>query len=254
MVVSNIANGCFGSECFGSGQQGVVQAVVSPAPLSTPSVSFSLSAPDVTLSPTPTPVSTPVALPTGVVGEAAVASNGAPNVQSSGTASATIGSPVNASTSTQVYQYTAIAVDCNVNGLQGPHGEATGWAWSGTTWTPVSNPAQADIYITGATCTGSYAVGGDPGTLHFPGGGTFLSSDTPFFAVVASQWGNAQSAASGSIELAPNPDGSLNALLIAKTHDGHIFKVFPNGIATNGGGISSFEGAVEVSGAGVDGF
>lgn len=251
MIVSPIDQGCLPGDCTVQpfSPQGVVQAVVSPQPASTPAVSFTQTAAGVSIVPTasPAPSSTPNPLPTGVVGEAGVANNDTLNTQSAGTATATIGNPVNQQPSTQVYQYLAMAAVCNPPDSN----SSPGWAWNGSAWVTVSDPAQADIYVTGATCNGLYASSGDSGTLHFPGGGMLFSTDNPFSGfTVAQLTSTSQTSASGSALTTANGDGSYNSILIAKTHDGKsVFKVFP----TKSDG-QNYIGAVEVSGAGVDGF
>ncbi|MHB8416412.1 MAG: hypothetical protein ACYDB1_13760, partial [Acidiferrobacteraceae bacterium] len=103
-------------------------------------------------------------------------------------------------------------------------------------------------------CDGAFAVPGDNGTLNFPGGGTLISTDSPFSALAASQWANTETSVGMAALMLQNADGSINAELIAKTRDGsHIFKVFPNSVGGSAGDLD-YEGAVEVAGAGVDGF
>ncbi len=259
MIMSPIENGYIGGSLYvGTAEQGVVQAVVSPAPNTTPSVTFSQTDPQANIGPTPSPQpsTTPIPLPTGVIAENGVGSNGANNIQASGVASAAIGSPVNQSPAIPVYQYMALGVDCTAPTSFG-HPTAQGgpgWYYTGTGWAMTADPTKADIYVTGFKCDGSYAVPGDNGTLHFPGGGTMLSTDTPFSAVSASQWTNAETSVGLSALMLQNADGSLNAELIAKTRDGlHVFKLFPNALGGSAGDLDD-EGAVEVSGSGVDGF
>ncbi len=260
MIMSPIANGMVGGSIFvGTNQQGVVQAIVSPSPGSTPAVTFSQTDTSATIAPTPTPAPgiTPPPLPAGVVAENGVASNGVDNVQASGVATAAVGSPVNQSPSTAIYQYMALGVDCiaptGAGHLPSGSGEP-GWYYTGSGWAQTTDPTKADIYVTGSKCDGSYAVPGDNGTLNFPGGGTLISTDTPFSALAASQWANTETSVGMSALMLQNADGSINAELIAKTRDGlHIFKVFPNSVGGSAGDLD-YEGAVEVSGAGVDGF
>lgn len=253
MIASAISNNCNFFCGVAGNSQGVVEALVSPQPSMTPATSFSQTAADVELEPTPTPApsATPAPLPSGVVAEDGVASNGATEVQTSGTATATIGDPVDESPTSPVYQYFAIAADCVSS--QSPSGSGPGWAWNGSAWVQVSTPAQADVYVTGSSCDGNYNVGADGGTLHFPGGGVFVSTDTPFSSVSASQWSNAYTSMSIATLEIQNGDGSLNAELIAKTRGGAIFKLFPNSLGGSTGDMS-FDGAIEVSGDSVDGF
>lgn len=242
--------GCVANEC---GVGGVVQVVVNPAPSASPAATtFANTAAHVKIvaTPTPQPGATPAPLPSGVIAEANVQNDGTDNVQSSGIASASIGAPVNQQPTTQVYQYMAVGLECTPRDST----YSPGWAWNGSGWVTVFNPSQADLYVTGSGCSGNFAVAGDTGTLHFPGGGTTISSDTPFSSVNASQWTNAQTGIAGSTLTAANPDGSVNAIIVAKTRDGqHIFKVFPNYMAAYGNGLD-YAGAAEVSAAGVDGF
>ncbi|MHB1770094.1 MAG: hypothetical protein ACYCPH_03430 [Minisyncoccota bacterium] len=261
MIMSPIENGYIGGSIYvGTNQQGVVQAIVSPSPASTPTVTFSQTDASATIAPTPTPQPgiTPPPLPAGVVAENGVASNGVDNVQASGVASAVIGSPVNQSPTTAIFQYMALGVDCiaptgPIGVLPSGAGEP-GWYYTGTGWAQTTDPTKADIYVTGSKCDGSFAVPGDNGTLNFPGGGTFISTDTPFSALTASQWANTETSVGISALMLQNADGSFTAELIAKTRDGlHTFKVFPNSFGGSAGDFD-YEGAVEVSGAGVDGF
>ncbi|NNM92299.1 MAG: hypothetical protein HKL92_03070 [Candidatus Eremiobacteraeota bacterium] len=255
MVVSNIdaADGCGAAGCAGTNAQGFVQAIVSPQPSSAPVVVFSQTAPNAAIvaTPSPGPSATPVPLPPGVTAEIGIGVSTATMVQSSGTATASVGAPVNQSPTTQVYEYMGIAADCEQRYSQTNSGP--GWAWNGSVWVQVSDPTLADIYVTGSSCDGSFGIPGDSGTLHFPGGGTFVSSDTPFASVLASQWANSETSMPISALQIPNPDGSVNAELIAKTRSGAIFKVFPN-VAGGSTGEKDYEGAIEVSGSSVDGF
>ncbi|MHB8406250.1 MAG: hypothetical protein ACYDCJ_12585, partial [Gammaproteobacteria bacterium] len=257
MIMSPIENGYIGGSIYvGTNQQGVVQAIVSPSPASTPTVTFSQTDASATIAPTPTPQPgiTPPPLPAGVVAENGVASNGVDNVQASGVASAVIGSPVNKSPTTAIYQYMAVGVDCVSNRSSNPASSGPGWYYTGAGWAQTTDPTKADIYVTGSKCDGSYAVPNDNGTLNFPGGGTLISTDTPFSALSASQWANTETSVGMAALMLQNADGSINAELIAKTRDGlHTFKVFPNAVGGSAGDLD-YEGAVEVSGAGVDGF
>lgn len=241
LITAPIENGCVAGYCVNTGNN-YVQAIVSPKPTGTPATTFANTAPDVTIAPT----TVPSAAPTGVVAEAQVENSGADNVQTSGTASATIGSPVDQTASLSVYQYRAIGLECNTNG---DANYSPGWAWNGTAWVTASSPATSDVYLTGASCDGNFAVAGDPGTLHFPGGGSLISTDTYFSTIAASSWTNTQTSATLAQIGSANPDGSFTAILLAKTATGAIFKMFPNEIAQ---GI--YAGGVEVAGAGVDGF
>jgi hypothetical protein len=254
MIASAISNNCnFGCNVAGS-EQGVVEALVSPQPSVTPTISFSQTATDVEIvaTPTPAPSASPEPLPSGVIAEAGVASNGDSEVQSTGTATATIGDPVDESPTTPVYQYLAIAADCIAD--DSPSSSGPGWAWNGSAWTQVSNPSQADVYVTGSSCDGLYNVVGDSGTLHFPGCGAFVSTDTAFCSLLASQWADTYTSMSIATLEIQNGDGSINAELIAKTRNGsYTFKVFPNALGGSAGDMS-FDGAIEVSSSGVDGF
>lgn len=250
MVVSPISNGCLGFDCVATGN-GTVQAVVSPEPSSAPTTTFSDTAPHVVMS--PAALSSPGP---GVIAQADVSNDGTNNVQSSGTASATIGSPVNQTPTTQVYEYRALAAEC-VPGTYS-NGYGPGYAWNGASWVVVSDPSQADIYVTGNGCSGNYNVAGDPGTLNFPGGGTFVSTDAAFSSLAASQWANTETSVLGSTLSTQNADGSTNSVLIAKTRGLNgvpvaTFKMFPNMLGSDNGGFN-YIGAVEVSGVGVDGF
>lgn len=258
MIVAPIFNNCMPYDCAvePGGQQGIVQAVVSPMPSIAPSISFSQNANGVSIiaTPTPAPSTTPAPLPSGVIAETGIG-NTAPNVQSAGTATATIGNPVNAQPATPVYQYLGIAAVCDYTVGPGASEVGPGWAWNGSAWKPVSDPTQADLYVTGKYCTGSYVDATDAnGTLHFPGGGTLLSTDTPFSAIAASQWSNTEASVTSAALGVANADGSYNAILVAKTRDGqHIFKIFPTAFGDDNGGLN-YVGGVEVAGAGVDGF
>lgn len=252
MVVSPIAsNGTIGgssANAFG----GTVQAEVSPLPSATPSVTFSTTTTDV-LFQTPDPSSSPQ-LPSGVVAQANVGSNPTvQNVQISASASAAIGSPVNQTPSDQVYEYKAISLECpNVTGIPMNPGSAPAWAWDGSNWNPVTNLANADIYMTGPHCTGQYASSEVDTTIHYPGGGTLVSTDNAFNSLLASNYVNSTgSFATLTQMIMQNGDGSENAEILFKAGT-VLVKLFPNSIQT--GTTPDFSGAIEVSGSSVDGF
>jgi hypothetical protein len=155
---------------------------------------------------------------------------------------------VNQTPATQVYAYRGIALYCAMPMISGA---ASGWKYNGgTDWVPATN-GQADIYLSGPGCTNP--SGEAHPTLHIPGGATTISTDFAFCNLSASQWANTASTVDLGVINQMNPDGSFNAEIIGKTADGaHTFKLFPNSF----GGISpgNYAGAVEVSGASVDGF
>lgn len=263
-IESPIAQGCAGGYCMDTGPQGQVQAVVDPQPSSSPATTFALNAPHVTITPlpTPSPGSTPQPQPTGVVAVENVGNDGTDNVQTVGTVTAQIGDPVNLTPATQVYQYLSIAAICEPEPYVA--GQYTGWeAWqwnaSTSSWQMVNDPSQADIYVTGSQCGSTnnlpaFTVAGDAGTLHIPGGGTFISNFTPFYSVQPSQWADTYTSIPMSTLQQQNPDFSQTDLLIGKTRGGVIFKVWPHEAGGADGYDAAFAGAVEVDGAGVDGF
>jgi hypothetical protein len=232
-------NGCIGYYC----QPGITSGTISveyvgarTTPL--PTVSAVSTVPD-------TVISGPQSFPW----DFDVSNNGAVNVQSSGTVTLSVGSPVNQMLVFTVYQYFPMAVLCNA----GYNGGYPGWMWSGTKWVSVGTPGQADLYVTSSSCTGAFAVSGDPGTLHFPGGGALFSQPlVAFYQYSATQWIPSETALSyASLETnQPCP-----YVLIAKTRTGAIFKLFiaPESVQTPAG-YAHLAGAIEVSGAGVDGF
>ncbi len=236
MVVSAPESGIDASS-FG----GQVEAEVSPAPASTPAVTFANTNPNAVLV-TPNPSASPSPLPTGIIAQAIVKGSASVQSQVSGTASATIGAPVNQTPTASVYSYMSIALDANPGpgGVAGPGYTAhVGWKWTGSTWTPDDNTADADVYIDASA------------VVHIPGGDTRLSTDTPFNAVAASQWANTETSFAISTAIQHNADGSNNGLVVGKTRNGSAtFKLFPN---TMEQGVGYF-GAIEVAGASVDGF
>lgn len=239
---------------------GQVVAQVSPAPPTNPAVSFTQNAPHTLLSPTPSPApsATPQPEPTGVVGVQAIMGDGTLQVQASGTVSVSIGTPANVIATTQVYQYYRVDI---TDGIAPHPGQYQGWAFDGSKWVGDNDPTTADIYVTCDKCTGAFGVPNDSSTLHFPGGGTFISNDNTFAWVTAAQFANTYSALALNTIGQFNPDGSTNSLLIAKTRGlfnpsvaPAIFKVFPLGTSNACAGDCGFVGAIETSGAGVDGF
>lgn len=223
---------------------GTVQAVVSPAPSSSPSAAFSNTNNAAVLgsiSPAPT-------LPANVVAEQNVTSGNVVDTQSAGTVTATISSPVNQSVQTPVYAYAPISVTCE---NPEPAGSAPGWAYVNSAWVTESTPAASDIYLTGPDCPGSFYAATADAALNFPGGGLLFSTDTPFSSLTASQWVATQTSVDMQTIDALNPDGSQNTELLAKTRGGAIFKLFPNSFGPVPGDIS---GAIEVSGNSIDGF
>lgn len=247
LLTSPIENGCVGPNCVAVGNN-YVEAVVSPEPTATPITTFSNTAADVTIAAT----SLPSSAPTGAVAAAQVQNSGVNNVQSTGTASAVIGAPVNQTATNTVYQYRAIGIECNTGG---DTNYSPGWAWNGSAWVTTSTPATSDVYVTGSSCDGAFAVAGDPGTLHFPGGGSLISTDTYFSTIAASSWTNTQTSATNTALTTANADGSYNAILLAKTSASTsvVFKMFPSAFGSNGS-LIIYVGPVEVTGAGVDGF
>lgn len=246
------------SSAFG----GEVQAVVSPMPSASPTVTFS-STDAVAVINTPQPPvqgQTPQPLPPGVVSQAFVNGNGAVQTQSAGNAAAVISAPVGESPTTAVYSYMSIALDCSPASAQSILPGATvnhfGWQWTGSTWIPDDNVATADIYIDGTNPgSGQPCMAPNPAeseiTVHIPGGDTRITSDTPFSSVAASQWANTETSFTLLQAAQLNPDGSNNGFVIGKTRDGlHVFKLFPNAI----GYTTGFFGAIGVSGDSVDGF
>lgn len=251
---SNIGyDGCLGNDC--AVDQGEVLVIVSPAPSAMPTTTLSNDTPHTTVVPTPSPSpgTTPGPEPTGTVSVQTIQGDGTINVQTAGNIVATIGAPVNLAPTTAVYQYLGIALECNIDPRY-PDGSSQGWKWTGTAWQADPDPSTADIYVTGSKCNDGYGVAGDPGTLRFPGGGTFLSDDTPFSSVPASAWANTYtSMPMQSVLDTPNPDGSDNALLVAKTRSGVVFKTYPLELGASAG-TAIYVSGVDVSGAGPDGF
>jgi hypothetical protein len=252
MVVSSFQSGV-DTSAYG----GQVEAVVSPMPSVSPTVTFTQTNANakVVATPTPQPGATPVPLPTGVIAAEILASTSAVQAQSSGTASAQIGSPVNQTPTTPVYSYMSIALDCYPGpsnlvgaGSANPYTAHFGWKWTGSTWAPDDNVSDADIYVDGPNCVAPNSSEGFA-TIHVPGGESQLSTDTPFSSVSASQTFSGTSVNLDPVPPLTNADGSNNALIVGKTRDGlHVFKLFPNHL-----GFGIF-GAVEVSGDSVDGF
>ena len=243
----------------GSVYGGVVQVYASPLPPSAPAVEMSQTNANAVVSATPTPMpgQTPFPEPTGVVAVVDVTGTQSNTPQQSGIATATLGSPVNASATVQVFSYGVIEVDCigGINpdtGLYQPQypGDSPGWQWSGTAWLPDSDPGTSDIYSTAPSpgCQGSF-VSSTP-EIHAPYGAVAISDDTPFSSLSASQWQNAWTSISSQTLMTPNPDGSLNAIILFRTKSGAIAKLFPNSISTQG----DIAGAIEVSGDSIDGF
>lgn len=243
MLVSPMtAQNNIGSE-HGSAQ-GLVEAVVSPLPVpSNVPVTFANTDVDASVGPTPTPLpsQTPMPFPTGVIAENLVVADVHPQVQSAGVATATIGNPINQQPQTNVYVYLPISIECQ-NPLD--PGSASAWNWNGSAWVAASAPS--DVYV---SCSGKTP---STQTLNIPGGFTTFSTDTPFSALSTSQWANTYTSEDFETLATLNPDGSANTEIVAKTADGkHIFKMFPYTIDSYPG---EYSGAVEVSGAGVDGF
>lgn len=247
MVVSEPESGLDAS-AYG----GQVEAEVSPLPAAPePAVTFTQDNPNAVLS-TPAPGASPQPLPTGIIAEAIVTGANAVQAQSAGTASATIGDPVNQTPTAPVYSYMSIVLDCNSGyGVLGSaYTTHFGWKWTGSTWTVDDNVSDADVYIDGPSCVAANPSESDV-TVHVPGGDTRLSTDSAFNSVTASQWANGETSFTLTQAITSASDGSQTALVIGKTRDGSTtFKLFPNGLSAGQG----FFGAVEVSGDSVDGF
>lgn len=241
MVVSPITTqGNVGAVYGGIG--GDVEVQVSPQPTSSPAVTFSNTNAHAKLA-TPAP-GTPQPLPSGVVAQNPIFSDGTPNVQSAGAASAQIGPPVNQTATASVYTYLPISLECI---LQHP-GSASAWQWTGSAWA-TTDLAHADIYMSGPNC--ALASSEANAILHIPGGFTTFSTDVSFAGLTASQWTNTQTTLDMSTATQLNADGSTNDVIVGKTADGtHVFKLFPVSVGMN----EEYSGAVEVAGAGVDGF
>ena len=238
---------------------GTVEAVVSPMPSALPQVAFSQTNPNAVIqaTPSPAPGATPFPLSPGVVGVADINGTSAANPQAAGAASASLANPVNATVSVPVYSYGVIEVNC---ALQYP-GDAAGFAWNGSSWTPETTVAASDIYSTEplsgapqAACAAPFTTPlGTTAMIHFPYGAVAFSDDTPFSSLTASQWSNAFTSISCTTLMAPNPDGSINAEILFKTANGSIAKIFPNVVGGNSDQCD-LAGAVEVSGDSIDGF
>lgn len=232
------------------GYGGQVYAMVSPLPSASPSVSYDSSTQGAALS-TPNPAESPLPLPSGAIGYADVNGTNATS-PCSGTATATIGSPVNETPTTKIYCYAPIAVDCSytpgVEGYgvgSGLYYQHFGWKWDGTSWAPDDDDTTADVYIDGPSCVDVNAGETVP-TIHIPGGDMRLAVSVSFAAVSASQWANSET----SFTLA---DANTDGLVIGKTRDGSAtFKWFSNSIQTYPGGI--FGGIETSGGAPGDGF
>lgn len=233
-----------------SGYGGTAYAVVSPLPSASPPTTFSQTNSNAVLTtPAPAPSGqTPAPLPSGAIASAIITSGSTVQAQVAGTATATIGSPVNAAPSTAVYSYMSIGLACQ-DQFQWDAGNNNhwGWKWNGTTWVADDSPATDDIYIDGPACLRNNP--GEASTfVHVPGGDTRLSTDTAFYGVAASQWANSET--SFALLSGTNPDGSSPYFVIGKTRDGqHTFKLYPNNA-----GPPLYFGGIEVAGAGVDGF
>jgi hypothetical protein len=238
---------------------GTVEALVSPLPSSTPQVTFSNTNTTTniqTVSTTPAPNgSTPQPFPTGVVAEAVV-SGSSVMTQSSGTATANVGAPVNQAPSVPIYSYAGLAFDCtNASGYGygiagGEYTQDFGFQWNGSAWVPDNDPTTADVYIDGPSCEmmGSSNTSESGITMHIPGGDTRISTDTSYNTVSATQWQNAGTSFQLSLCLQLNADGSNDCLVVGKTRSGAIFKLWPNNVGFG------YYGAIEVSGSSVDGF
>ncbi len=231
---------------------GIVEVVVSPAPSASPQVAFSQTNANAAISPAPTPQpgQTPFPYGANVVAVADVTGGSTVNAQSAGSATATITSPVNTAPTTQVFAYQVISVNCL---LQSP-GDAAGFAWNGSTWTPETTIAASDVYNTDASsgCAAPFDSG-TTAVLNFPYGAVALSDAIPFSSLIASQWSNSFTSISCASLMAPNPDGSINATILFKTANGSIAKLFPNSVGGNSIQCS-LGGAVEVSGSSIDSF
>ena len=251
----NIGN-CFGIGCSG----GQVEAVVSPAPSSAPQTTFASTTSNVALVPTPSPApnTSPAPQASGVVAtQNIVGSASAINLQSAGTISATVGGSVNQTTTTAVYTYQAISLACV--SIPAAHvapapGAGPAWAFVSGVWTQVATAAQADIYMSGPSCNmpGGFQTTEASDTLHFPYGGLVISTDTPFVNILASQWSNTVQSLNMATITTFNPDQSTNSTVIFKTASGQVVKIFGEGFGD--GGNPDYTGAVDVSGASVDGF
>lgn len=243
MVVAPItAQGNIGAN-QSSNWGGTIQAEVSPAPASTPTTTFSQTDPNAVLG-------TPIPFPTAnVVSEAPIMGNSStPNVQSSGVATAAIGAPVNLSPQANEFTYMAISLECKT---PLDPGSSPAYQWNGTGWIAVSDPTQADVYLTGPQCTvPGFSSTENNMVVHIPYGGVNLSTDTPFSGLLATQWSNTETAVDLLTAGTVNPDGSQNTIIVAKTSGGAVFKLFPLSVGYNDG----YDGAVEVSGSSVDGF
>jgi hypothetical protein len=235
---------------------GEVDAVVSPYPSASPSVTFTQtnSAAAITTPAPPAEGQTPAPLPTGVIAQVNVNGTNAVQTQSAGTATATIGAPVSAAPTTPIYSYMSIALDCYASGgiagnNFGPYAAHFGWQWTGTTWTPDDDVSTADIYIDGPGCAAPNPTEASM-TVHVPAGDIRLTTDTPFSSVAASAWVNSETSFTILQAITTNPDGSNTGFVIGKTAGGAVFKLFPNALGTSAGMF----GGIEVSGDSVDGF
>ena len=217
-----------------------VQVIVSPQPPSLVTPTFANANTHVILT-TPAPGRTP---PPGVYAVEYASADNTIGAQSSGAVVANIGMPVNQSPTIQSYSYPGFTVGCTVN-------SAPALKIVGTAFVSASDIASADIYATGPNCAGVFNSTGAQ-TIHFPGGGVMLSTYTPYVSVAATQWANTQTSSDIQTMMHQQPDGSFNALLVAKTRDGlHIFKVYPLQMQSVPVELS---GPVQVAGASIDGF
>lgn len=238
---------------------GNMEAVVSPMPTASAATTFTQTNADAILQ-TPSPVptgATPAPLPTGVVAQAQIWGANTPQTQSSGVATATIGSPVDQSPTTPVYSYMSIALDCNYSSspvgygvVGGQYTLHFGWRWNGSQWIPDDDASTADIYIDGPHCLNSGNPSESDATVHIPGGDARVSTDSPFSSITVAQWQNAETSFTIGTVIQANPDGSNNGLVIGKTRAGLIFKLFPNALQSGEG----YFGGIEVSGSSIDGF
>ncbi|MDB5042160.1 MAG: hypothetical protein JWN27_2886 [Candidatus Eremiobacteraeota bacterium] len=177
------------------------------------------------------------------------------------------GSPVTQTTTIEIYP--GIAMGC------GPAytGLTSGASFSGGTMTSVTDPAVADVYVSGPYCTGNFYNATEAATtFHAPGGATLLAADTVAFIDIGSAAWRNDFIATPLTQLPPT--GTTKWMLLVKTPLSYVKFSFVHGgsadsvcttpplaptCAANGsagftGGIAgSIEGSWEQSGSSIDG-
>jgi len=182
---------------------------------------------DVSPGPSPSVVPTfaPVTGPAAIASPQASPSPGTLNVTSTVSAgqdqvSVTVpiaGAPITQTTTINIYPSTAWGC-----GPAFPH-LTTAASFSGGVLNPVTDPAAADVYLSGPYCTGAFYNGAESATtLHVPGGATLLAADTvSFIDAGVSLWHS--DFTSTPLTQVP-PPGTTRWILLAKTSLGSYVK------------------------------